>query len=67
MDFGAPDHKKRLRTVKVGVVQPNIPLEVDWDQARKPWIVEHLLQLTASLKVKNLTSLYGRNIPAGRF
>ena len=38
--------KKHYRTVNVGVVQPNIPLEINWDQTRKPWIVAHTLQLT---------------------
>lgn len=46
--------KKHYRTVNVGVVQPNIPLEINWDQTRKPWIVAHTLQLTRQLEGKKL-------------
>lgn len=46
--------KKSYKTVNVGVVQPNIPLEINWDAARKPWIVAHTLQLTGQLEDKKL-------------
>ncbi|MBF0504218.1 MAG: apolipoprotein N-acyltransferase [Candidatus Omnitrophica bacterium] len=46
--------KKQYRAVNIGVVQPNIPLEVNWDQERKPWIVNQALQLTEQLGASKL-------------
>ena len=40
--------------VRVGVVQPNIPLEVDWDKSRKPWIIDKTIQLTQELRDQKL-------------
>jgi len=42
--------KKHYETVKVGVVQPNIPLAVDWDENQKPWIIAKTIQLTRKLQ-----------------
>ena len=46
--------KKHYETVRVGVVQPNIPLEVDWDESRKPWIIAKTIQLTQQLQGQKL-------------
>jgi len=63
--------KKDYEMVRVGVVQPNIPLALDWDDSKKPWIVAHTIQLTRKLKDQNLdlivwpeTSLPGMIIDA---
>jgi apolipoprotein N-acyltransferase len=40
--------------IKVGLVQPNIPLAVDWDESRKPWIVGKDIQLTRDLHDQRL-------------
>jgi len=41
-------------TVRVGVVQPNIPLAMDWDEGSKPLIVAKTLQLTEKIKGERL-------------
>ena len=46
--------KKILSNGQGGVVQPNIPLAVDWDEARKPWIVDKNIQLTQKLQDQKL-------------
>lgn len=46
--------KKYYQMVRVGVVQPNIPLAMDWDESRKPWIVDKTIQLTQKLSHQNL-------------
>ena len=42
------------KTVRVGVVQPNISLAMDWDENLKPWIVAKTIQLTENLKDQKL-------------
>ena len=44
--FCLTGQKKYFETVRVGVVQPNIPLEVNWDKGRKSWIIHQTIQLT---------------------
>jgi apolipoprotein N-acyltransferase len=46
--------KNYVQTVKVGIIQPNIPLAVDWDEARKPWIIDKNIQLTQKLRDQKL-------------
>jgi len=46
--------KKYYQMVRVGVVQPNIPLAMDWDEGRKPWIIAKTIQLTQQLRNQNL-------------
>jgi apolipoprotein N-acyltransferase len=46
--------KENYKTVKVGIVQPNIPLAVDWDESLKPWIVDKNIQLTKKLRDQKL-------------
>jgi len=45
-------HQGNYQTIRVGVVQPNIPLAVDWDESRKPWIVDRNIQLTRQLRAQ---------------
>jgi len=47
--FLVTGQKKYYPMVRVGVVQPNIPLAMDWDENRKPWIVDKTIQLTQQL------------------
>ena len=47
-------HAADYPTLKVGVVQPNIPLAMDWDVEAKPAIIDRTLQLTAQLQGKGL-------------
>jgi apolipoprotein N-acyltransferase len=48
-------HQNRIyQTVRVGVVQPNIPLAMDWDEGLKPLIVAKTIQLTQTLRDKKL-------------
>jgi len=48
-------HEPRtISTVRVGVVQPNISLAEDWDDAQKPAIVDKTIQLTRQLRDDNL-------------
>jgi len=42
--------KKFYPMVRVGVIQPNIPLAVDWDENLKPWIIDKNIRLTQELK-----------------
>jgi len=46
--------KKIYATVKIGLVQPNIPLAVDWDESKKPWIVAKSIQLTENFRDQQL-------------
>ena len=46
--------KKVYPMVRVGVIQPNIPLAVDWDESRKPWIINQNIRLTQKLQDKKL-------------
>ncbi len=46
--------KKSYEMVRVGVVQPNIPLAADWDESQRPWIVAKDIQLTQQLKDQKL-------------
>ena len=39
-----------LRTVMIGVVQPNIPQNVKWDTSYQPWIVQKTIRLSQDLK-----------------
>ncbi len=52
--FWVTGQKKDYPMVRVGVVQPNIPLNVDWDEARKPWIVAKTILLTQKLRDQKL-------------
>jgi apolipoprotein N-acyltransferase len=52
--FWVTGQKKFYKTVKVGIVQPNIPLKADWDESRKPWIVDKTIQLTQELRDQKL-------------
>ena len=52
--FWVTGQKKYYETVKVGIVQPNIPLAVDWDEGRKPWIIAKTIQLTQKLRDQKL-------------
>jgi len=45
---------KNYKTVRVGVVQPDIPLVVSWDEDKKPWIIDKNIQLTQQLRNQNL-------------
>ena len=47
--FWTTGQKKYYKMVRVGIVQPNIPLEADWDESRKPWIIDKTIQLTQEL------------------
>jgi len=38
--------KKFYPMVRVGVIQPNIPLAVDWDENLKPWIIDKNIRVT---------------------
>ncbi len=46
--------KKYYKMVKVGIVQPNIPLAVDWDESLRPWIIAKTIQLTQKLRNQKL-------------
>jgi len=46
--------KKVYPMVRVGVVQPNIPLNINWDEGRKPWIVAKTIRLTQKLQDQKL-------------
>jgi len=46
--------KKHYEMVRVGLVQPNIPLSVDWDESKKPWIIAKTIQLTRKLQDQRL-------------
>jgi len=46
--------KKFDQVVKVGIVQPNIPLAIDWDEEQKPSIIAKTIQLTQKLKDQKL-------------
>ncbi len=52
--FWVTGQKKYYPMIKVGVVQPNIPLEADWDEGRKPWIIDKTIQLTQKLRDQKL-------------
>ena len=52
--FWVTGQKKDYQMVRVGLVQPNIPLAVDWDEGRKPWIVAKTIQLTQKLQGQKL-------------
>ncbi len=41
---------KNYPTVRVGVIQPNIPLAVDWDDSLRPWIIDKNIWMTRQLK-----------------
>lgn len=41
-------------TVRVGVVQPNIPLAMDWDESKKPFIVEKTVLQTEEISGHDL-------------
>ena len=47
---GGPQDQKVYPSVRVGVVQPNIPLKADWDEGSKPWIMVKTIQLTQRLQ-----------------
>lgn len=46
--------KESYPLLKIGVVQPNIPLAVDWDESKKPWIIQETLKLTHELDKQQL-------------
>jgi apolipoprotein N-acyltransferase len=46
--------KKYYPMVRVGIVQPNIPLAVDWDRSLRPWIIDKNIQLTKKLQGQEL-------------
>jgi len=56
MAYGAcvMGHEHIDKTVKVGVVQPNISLEQSWDEAQRPWIIDQTIQLTQQFHDKDL-------------
>lgn len=39
-----------MQTVALGVVQPNIPQDVKWEESYQPWIVQKTIGLTHDLK-----------------
>ncbi|MDE2215023.1 MAG: apolipoprotein N-acyltransferase [Candidatus Omnitrophica bacterium] len=47
-------HTRQEGEVKVGVVQPDISLADDWDEARKPWIIGKTVGLTQAFSDKKL-------------
>jgi len=47
-------HKKDYPTIRVGVIQPNIPLVMDWDENQRPGIVARNIQLTRQLQDQQL-------------
>jgi apolipoprotein N-acyltransferase len=52
--FSVTEQKGYYQTVKVGIVQPNIPLAIAWDEARKPWIIDKTIRLTRELDNQKL-------------
>ena len=46
--------KENYPMIKVGIVQPNIPLAVDWDESQHPAIVAKTIQLTHQLQGQKL-------------
>ena len=52
--FYVTEQKKHYEMVRVGVVQPNIPLAIDWDENQKPWIIDKTIQLTQELQDQKL-------------
>ena len=40
--------------VRVGIIQPNIPLEMDWDENLKPLIIAKTIHLTQNLQDQKL-------------
>ena len=52
--FWTTGQKKHYEMVRVGLVQPNIPLKIDWDEGRRPWIVDQTIQLTKKLQDQKL-------------
>jgi len=46
--------KRDYKMVKVGIVQPNISLEEDWDERLKPWIIDKTIHLTQKLQDQKL-------------
>jgi len=46
--------KRSYEMVRVGIVQPNIPLAVDWDEAQRPGIIDKTIQLTKRLQGQKL-------------
>ncbi len=52
--FWVTGQKKYYQMVKVGIVQPNIPLAVDWDESLRPWIIDKTIQLTQKLRNQKL-------------
>ena len=42
------------KMVRVGLVQANIPLAINWDESRKPWIVTKTLALTQKMRNQKL-------------
>ncbi len=46
--------KNNYPLVRVGIVQPNIPLAIDWDEGRRPWIIAKTIRLTRSLEDQKL-------------
>ena len=46
--------KKYDEIVRVGIVQPNIPLKIAWDDQRKPWIIDKTIQLTQKFRNQKL-------------
>ncbi len=51
---GVIGQKKHYDTIRVGLVQPNVSLEDNWDEDKKPRIVAKNLQLTRQLQGKGL-------------
>ena len=52
--FWVTGQKKYYPIVRVGVIQPNIPLVVDWDENLKPWIIDKNIRLTKQLQDQKL-------------
>jgi len=52
--FWVTGQKYNYKTVRVGVVQPNIPLAVDWDEQQRPGIVAKNIRLTQKLQDQKL-------------
>jgi apolipoprotein N-acyltransferase len=52
--FWVTGQKKYYPIARVGVVQPNIPLALDWDQEYRPWIIDQNIRLTKKLQDQKL-------------
>jgi apolipoprotein N-acyltransferase len=46
--------RKHYEMVRVGLVQPNIPLAIDWNEELRPWIIDKTIRLTQKLQGQKL-------------